>query len=192
MAAVKKHASQGKLAQQDSSPWSQLQTPAVLSSTPSRPWPAPAPRRLAVLAILPLLADLLVLLLDHREQLLLLVQEALLLHLLLLDHLQQDGVVQHLCPAGLWHSENTVRARAGLKSLGGPSLDALNSAIVIPQLVSGTFRPEGPPRLPPGLAKASATMAATIPAALLSHQLVAQSQVPHITQGSWPGWPPPG
>lgn len=53
-----------------------------------------------VLILLPLLVDLLVLLLDHGQQLLLLVQQALLLHLLLFDHLQQDSVVQHLCPAG--------------------------------------------------------------------------------------------
>lgn len=72
--------------------------------------PAPTRPRLALLAVLPLLVDLLVLLLDHRKQLLLLVQQPLLLHLLFLDHLQQDGVVQHLRPAGFWRGDSTVGA----------------------------------------------------------------------------------
>lgn len=57
--------------------------------------------RVYVLAGWPLLVHLLVLLLDHCQQLLLLVQEALVLLLLLLDHLQQHGMLQHLRPAGL-------------------------------------------------------------------------------------------
>lgn len=45
------------------------------------------------------------LLLNHRQQLLLLVQQPLLLDLLLFDHLQQDGVVQQLRPARFWQGE---------------------------------------------------------------------------------------
>lgn len=86
---------------------------------------------LAVLAVRPLLVHLLVLLLDHRQQLLLLVQEALLLHLLLLDHLQQDLVVQPLHAAGVWGDtpSEPAPAEARMPGAAGPSQDALGHAV---------------------------------------------------------------
>lgn len=79
------------------------------------------------------------LLLDHREQLLLLVQEPLLLHLLLLDHLQEDRVVQHLRPAGFCGGENAHSEPA-------PSAQALGRVEGRGTQGAGAGSPRGSPR----------------------------------------------